>query len=101
FFGCRERTVHREKIIMLATKLGEHQHSKEEVRSLARESNFQDLTLHEDSPTQWSIEAPSEFGAKNWVLYVEFKDSRLAALRVRTADSKNERPKSAPQDKVF
>ena len=99
--GCARRHEYREKVIALASELGTHQSSMEDVRGLIREPRFRGLTLHEDSSTEWSIEAPMEFGAKNFVLYIEFKDSNVAALRVRTADSKNERPNDAPADKVF
>lgn len=99
--GCTRRNEYREKVITVATELGTHQSSKEDVRGLMHESRFQGLALREDSSTEWSIESPTEFGAKNWVLYIEFKDSKVAALRVRTADSKNEHPNDAPSDKVF
>ncbi len=99
--GCTRRNEYREKVITLASELGTHQSNKEDVRGLMQETRFQGLTLHEDSSAEWNIEAPTEFGAKHWVLYIEFKDSRVAALRVRTADSKNEHPNGAPSDKVF
>lgn len=99
--SCTRRNVYGEKISTLAAELGTRPHTKDDVRALAQEPRFQGLTLHESSSTEWGVETPIEFGAKNWVLYIEFKDSRVAALRVRTADSKNEHPKSAPPDKVF
>ena len=99
--GCTKRNAYHEKVVTLAAELGTRQRSKEDVRALMHEPCFRGLTLHEDSSTEWSIEAPTEFGAKNWVLYTEFRDSRVAALRVRTVDSKNEHPNSVSADKVF
>jgi hypothetical protein len=43
-------------------------------------------------------EAPSEFGARNWMLYLQFHDNRLSAVRIRTADSALEHPETAPPD---
>jgi len=99
--SCREGDAYREKIRVLGTELSTRPHTKEDVRALVHQSRFRGLTLREDSPVEWGVEAPIETGAKNWVLYIEFKDSKVAALRVRTADSKNEHPKSAPPDQVF
>ena len=42
--------------------------------------------------------APSEFGARNWVLYVELDTGRLSGARIRTADSVLEHPPEAPAD---
>lgn len=45
------------------------------------------------------LSLPIVLGAQNWVLYVESSGSRVAAIRVRTEDSRNVRPGSAPPDR--
>ena len=40
--------------------------------------------------------APSEFGARHWVLSLRFDQGALSAARVRTADSVLEHPVQAP-----
>src|SRR5438477_4371351 len=80
------RREYRAKIVALMSQVSNHR-EREEVRQLLGESRFQGLTLREDSSTEWEVETPNEFGAKNWVLYMDVSDSRIAALRVRTADS--------------
>ena len=91
------RDEYRAKIVALMSEVSKHPNN-EEVRRLLSESRFQGLTLSEAS-NQWAVETPIEFGAKNWVLYMEVNDSRVISLRVRTADSLKEHPVSAPPDK--
>jgi hypothetical protein len=45
-----------------------------------------------------TAEAPLEFGARNWVLYLQFEQERLSGARVRTEDSVFEHPAQAPPD---
>jgi hypothetical protein len=44
------------------------------------------------------LETPGRFGARNWLLYVDWKGDAVHCLRVRTADSMQERPRDAPAD---
>lgn len=49
----------------------------------------------------WSVSTPFEFGAGNWILYLEFDKDKVIALRLRVADSITMRPREqAPPDKV-
>src|SRR5882724_13307541 len=75
------RDEHHAKIVALMMEVSKHPNN-EEVRRLLRESRFQGLTLSEVS-NEWVVETPIEFGAKNWVLYMEVSDSRVVELRVR------------------
>jgi hypothetical protein len=94
-----EREKYRNKIISLTSELSECQTNKEEVRQLLREPRFRGLILVEDSPNEWDIETPTEFGATNWVLYLTMSDSSVIGLRVRTSDSQAIHPKGAPPDR--
>ncbi len=87
----------RAKIVALMSEVSKHP-TNQEVRRLLSESRFQGLTLSQES-NELVVETPIEFGAKNWVLYMEVSDSRVVALRVRTADSVKEHPVGAPPDK--
>ena len=85
------------KIVALMSEVSKHP-TNQEVRRLLSESRFQGLTLSQES-NELVVETPIEFGTKNWVLYMEVSDSRVVALRVRTADSVKEHPVGAPPDK--
>ena len=87
----------RAKIVALMSEVSKHP-TNQEVRRLLSESRFQGLTLSQES-NELVVETPIEFGAKNWALYMEVSDSRVVALRVRTADSVKEHPVGAPPDK--
>ena len=56
-----------------------------------------DLRLHLDSPDAWVVSMPLEFGAGDWNLRIEFRNGRLSAVRIRTADGPA--PREAPPDK--
>lgn len=89
------------KIIALTTELTRHQRNREELRHLVNEARFNGLTLREVSSTEWAVETPIQFGATNWILYVEMIDSKMVALQVRTADSRSIHPNGAPPDQSF
>jgi hypothetical protein len=59
------------------------------------------LELHHAKPgaPQWHISTPSEFGATNWTMDVQFSDGRISATRVRTDDGEHRRPSEAPADR--
>ena len=44
------------------------------------------------------VSAPLEFGARNWMLYLQFNSDRLSSARIRTEDSAYEHPEEAPPD---
>lgn len=44
------------------------------------------LTIRNDNPKTWEIMTPLEFGAENWVLWIEFEDEKVRALKIRTLD---------------
>jgi hypothetical protein len=89
-----------EKITALTAELSQRQRGNDELRRLFNESRFQGLSLEDDSPSEWVVETPTEFGATNWVLYVEVSDSKIVTLRIRTADSRNVHPTGAPADRA-
>ncbi|MBI3853448.1 MAG: hypothetical protein HY298_24640 [Verrucomicrobia bacterium] len=55
-----------------------------------------ELKLFADRPTDWIIQMPLEFGASDWKLYIDFKDGRVNAVKVRTSDGA---AKDGPPDK--
>ena len=74
--------------------------TKNEVRQTFDAGDFPNLRFHQRDERMWSAAAPLEFGAQNWVLYIEFGADRVTAVRVRTEDSDRSRPSEAPEDKV-
>jgi hypothetical protein len=55
-----------------------------------------DLRLDTGSPKTWTVSMPHEFSAGDWVLWVEFADGKVSAVRVRTSDGPA--PSDAPAD---
>jgi hypothetical protein len=51
-------------------------------------------------PSVALVESPLTFGAKNWVVFIVFEDEVVAAVLVRTQDTRRLRPDEAPPDRV-
>jgi hypothetical protein len=71
----------------------------ESVKELFVAGHYSHLTLDEPRSNVWTICTPYEFGAKNWVLWIECVDSRIADVKIRLLDDKNTKPSDAPPDK--
>src|SRR5688500_4135791 len=55
--------------------------TKAQVQQTFDIGEYQSLKLKNDySQTLWSIRTPIEFGAGNWLLYIEFEKDRVVAL---------------------
>lgn len=46
------------------------------------------------------LRSPAKFNAKNWVLYLEFKNNRVVGKYIRYHDSRHAKPLNAPMDSV-
>jgi hypothetical protein len=46
------------------------------------------------------VSTPLTFGAKNWVAYFVFEEDVVAAVLVRTEDTRYDRPEGSPEDRV-
>lgn len=57
------------------------------------------LRVRKGAADQWTVEMPPEFGAKDWILWVDLRESRVARLRMRVSDSIDRHPEGAPADK--
>ena len=55
-----------------------------------------DLRLSAGSSQAWSVSMPYEFGARDWVLIIQFTEGKVSAVRVRTSDGPP--PNGAPAD---
>ena len=75
--------------------------AKERVRHEMDSGKYPDLEFHRDGQL-WLASAPLEFGARNWVLAIEFQDDQVSAIRVRKGDGLQEfhHPVEAPPDKA-
>lgn len=86
--------------LMSVVQLGD---TKLQVRRAFESGNYKHLRLpgRSDS-TLWRVSTPFELGAGNWILHIEFKNSKVVALRLRIADSDTMRPRDpAPPDRVL
>jgi len=90
----------RAEVARLATELSSRPLSETEVRQVLRKSQYGRLSLRE-FPHEWIVGSPSEFGATNWVIYIQWQNRLTRSIQVRTPDSAERRPESAPPDKVF
>lgn len=74
--------------------------ARAQAQTAVKSGSYPNLQFGSDNAQTWSIWAPLEFGAQNWVLLIEFEGEHVSALRVRTADSYQSHPPEAPPDKV-
>ena len=72
-------------------------HAKTEALNAFDKQHFNRLQL-EGANNIWVVRTPLIFGAGNWLLYMEFTDARLSALKIRTPDGYTYRPEDAPAD---
>jgi hypothetical protein len=98
-------------IIMNELEIGD---SKEKVKNIFYEYKTKtleliDLTLiapesleQKRKENTWLIRMPYEFGAKDWILWIEFDENdKIIGLKMRVSDSKKFKPKDAPEDKLL
>jgi len=103
-FGFRTILLNRENkkalaIIMNELKIGD---SKEQVKNVFYEYKTKTLKLMDDRENSWLIEMPFEFGASDWILWIEFDENdKIVSLKMRTSDSKKLKPKGVPGDKIL
>jgi len=62
------------------------------------QQNKAHLKLNTTNPNEVYIETPLVFGASNWTLRIEINNSKVAAVKVRTADGPS--PPNGPKDKI-
>lgn len=74
--------------------------SSSEIQALIGESEFRHLKLRQVDLNSFLVQSPLEFGARNWVLWIEVTNDKVTALRIRFHDDKNVRPDQAPPDKA-
>ena len=54
----------------------------------------EELRLHLDARDRWLISMPSEFGANDWTLVLEYLNGRVSAIRIRETWNLLERPRT-------
>jgi hypothetical protein len=86
------------KAFLAAVKLGA---DSESVKNQFKATRANHLELREIQTNLWVIRTPLQLGARNWLLYISFRDSRVEGLRVRLQDSKDVRPQDAPSDRTL
>ena len=73
--------------------------TRPQVQEAMESGRHPNLEFYRDDRQRWLASSPLEFGAQNWVLIIEFHGDQVAALRIRTADSFDQRSPDAPPDK--
>jgi hypothetical protein len=81
--------------VMSQINLGD---SSEKVKSLFENTKDEGFDYFPKGNNLMILTSPSEFGATNWRLLVEFKDSKVISVKVRSEDSDENKPKEAPAD---
>ena len=72
--------------------------SQTRVREVYAARRIDRLMLLESSPESWSIGMPGEFGASDWILYLDFEAQKLIRLRMRNSNSTALPPSDVPPD---
>lgn len=73
--------------------------TRKDVDLVYAAGSFRTLRLRDVSQRIMLVQTPIQWGAANWVMWIEFSDCRLAAVRIRYHDSPAVKPKHAPPDK--
>jgi hypothetical protein len=96
FYRHSANAANREAILRLYStiRVGD---DREAVLKAYWSQRTEDLRLHVDVPASWVVAMPGEFGATDWTLVVEFRNDKVSAVRMRTADGP--RPTGGPPDK--
>jgi hypothetical protein len=71
--------------------------SYESVLKTYWQHSLHSLVLEPRRRDLWSVSMPHEIFATDWVMYIEFVDGKVSAVRVRSSDGP--RPAAAPEDK--
>jgi len=71
-----------------------------EIQPLIDSQQSRLLRLHEISADLLFVQTPLEWGARNWVLWLELSDGTVSAVRIRVHDSRELKPHGAPPDRT-
>ncbi len=96
----REHDMARDELLRFCQQLSSGL-QRNDIRGLLEGRQYSHLTLAVVDENRWLVSTPYSFGAKNWVLWLEFQDSALASARVRVTDSPDMTPPGAPPDRYF
>ena len=72
---------------------------EQQVHKLAAEGAFRKLALQRISEDLLLVRTPLQWGAVNWVMWVDLHEGRVRGVRVRLQDDEQVRPVGAPPDK--
>lgn len=96
----RSRTYRaREEIVVLSGQLTIGI-GRQEVQRVFTSGRYRSLHLHDIGSDLMLVYTPIEWGAKNWILRLEFKRDKLAATKVRLHDNAGVKPSEAPEDRI-
>lgn len=98
--GCSGRQRSRAEVYVLVESInpGSRIH---DIVNLPKDKALHSIKARIISSDRILFTTPYEFGAGNWVVYIDFSNSVVRSVKVRTADSPDEKPKNAPLDRRF
>lgn len=74
--------------------------SRRDVTSKVQGADFKRLDLPDrGAQNEWLITTPGEWGATNWLMWIQFCGDKVAWTGIRLADGKQFHPADAPPDK--
>ncbi len=71
----------------------------EQVEQAYAQRSPHDVNLRKLTTGSWLFQTPLQWGAVNWVMWVDFSDEAVSSVRLRLLDDKERRPSDAPPDK--
>lgn len=71
----------------------------EDVEQAYAQRSSQDITMRKVTNGFWLFQTPLQWGAVNWVMWVDFSEGAVCAVRMRLLDDESRRPSAAPRDK--
>lgn len=71
----------------------------QDIYRVYREGSYRYLRLRNIDNATLLVQTPVEFAAANWVLWIELSSNKVSGIRIRYHDSRNVKPKRAPEDK--
>ena len=96
----KRATVQARKELVELFELIEPGISRETFDTFFEKGEYSTLRLNHISTEESLVRTPLEWGARNWLMWLEVDHNRIAAMRIRYQDSRAESPAGAPDDKI-
>ncbi|MEO5820726.1 MAG: hypothetical protein ABIT71_09490 [Vicinamibacteraceae bacterium] len=95
-FHGRHQSEREVGAFVASVKLGQ---AAADVERVLREGRYQKLSVRSKKDHEWWLTTPSQLGASDWIVKLEFEDRRVVSVRVGSSDQANVTPSRAPAPK--